>query len=76
MLFDDRPDSAGVKFNDADLIGLPLRATISPRGLKNGQVELKRRAGGEVEFVALETAADEIAARLAALRREATELGG
>jgi prolyl-tRNA synthetase len=68
VLFDDRPDSAGVKFNDADLIGLPLRVTISPRGLRNGQVELKLRAGGDLEYVALESAAEEIAARLASLR--------
>ena len=43
VLFDDRTDSAGVKFNDADLIGLPLRAVVSKRSLKNGGVELKLR---------------------------------
>ncbi|HTK10475.1 MAG TPA: proline--tRNA ligase [Ktedonobacteraceae bacterium] len=42
-LYDDRLESAGVKFNDADLIGLPLRAVVSKRSLKNGGVELKLR---------------------------------
>ena len=43
MLFDDREESPGVKFNDADLIGLPIRVTISSRGLNDGVIELKRR---------------------------------
>ncbi|MEK7873441.1 MAG: proline--tRNA ligase, partial [Chloroflexota bacterium] len=43
VLFDDRADSPGVKFNDADLLGIPLRVTISPRTLKTQSVELKRR---------------------------------
>ena len=42
-LFDDRDERAGVKFNDADLIGLPLRVTVSARSLKNGGFESKRR---------------------------------
>ncbi len=42
-LFDDREESPGVKFNDADLIGIPIRLTISERSLKNGGVEYKRR---------------------------------
>jgi len=43
VLFDDRADSPGVKFNDADLIGVPIRLTVGARGLKDGMVELKRR---------------------------------
>jgi len=43
VLFDDREESPGVKFNDADLIGLPLRVTVSARGLEQGMIELKRR---------------------------------
>jgi prolyl-tRNA synthetase len=43
VLFDDREESPGVKFNDADLIGLPIRVTVSSRGLNEGVVELKRR---------------------------------
>ena len=47
-LFDDRPDeSAGVKFNDADLLGMPIRLVISQRSLRNDSVEIRRRAGGE-----------------------------
>ena len=47
-LYDDRPDeSAGVKFNDADLLGLPLRLVISRRALRNGAVEIRRRAGDD-----------------------------
>jgi prolyl-tRNA synthetase len=53
-LFDDREESAGVKFNDADLIGLPLRITVSERALKQGGVEFKRRAGGDPWIVTLE----------------------
>jgi prolyl-tRNA synthetase len=48
-LLDDRPERAGVKFNDADLIGIPFRVTISQRGLAEGQIELKVRSGGDVE---------------------------
>ena len=54
VLMDDRMESAGVKFNDADLLGMPLRVTISPRGLKAGTVELKLRTGSEVTAVPLE----------------------
>ncbi len=47
-LYDDRPDeSAGVKFNDADLLGLPLRLVISRRAIRNGAVEIRRRAGDD-----------------------------
>jgi prolyl-tRNA synthetase len=51
VLYDDRDETAGVKFNDADLIGLPTRLVISERLLAAGEVELKRR-GGEVTKVA------------------------
>ncbi|MBC8161933.1 MAG: proline--tRNA ligase [Roseiflexaceae bacterium] len=53
VLYDDREETAGVKFNDADLLGLPLRVVISERLLKLGQVELKRR-GGAAHTVARE----------------------
>jgi prolyl-tRNA synthetase len=43
VLFDDRAERAGVKFNDADLIGLPLRVTIGEKTMKEGMVELKLR---------------------------------
>ena len=44
MLYDDRELSAGVKFNDADLIGIPWRIAVGGRGLKEGKVEVKRRS--------------------------------
>jgi prolyl-tRNA synthetase len=47
VLYDDRDERPGVKFNDADLIGIPLRLTVSKRSLENGGLEFKRRAGGE-----------------------------
>jgi prolyl-tRNA synthetase len=53
VLFDDRTETAGVKFNDADLIGLPLRAVVSRRSLKNGGVELKLRSQKESRIVPL-----------------------
>ena len=51
VLYDDRDESPGVKFADADLIGVPLRLTISPRNAKAGMVELALREGGEAELV-------------------------
>ena len=43
VLHDDRSESAGVKLNDADLIGLPVRVVVSPRNIKQGVVEIKSR---------------------------------
>ena len=48
VLWDDRDERAGVKFNDADLIGAPYHLTIGDKGLKNGIVEVKHRRTGEV----------------------------
>jgi prolyl-tRNA synthetase len=47
VLYDERNERPGVKFNDADLIGIPLRITIGKRGIKEGNVELRVRATGE-----------------------------
>jgi len=46
VLIDDREESAGVKFKDADLIGIPLHVTVGPKTLKEGAVEIKLRKGG------------------------------
>jgi prolyl-tRNA synthetase len=62
-LLDDREERPGVKFKDADLIGLPVRVTVGPRGLARGVVELKRRADRD----ATEVPVAEAAARTAAL---------
>jgi prolyl-tRNA synthetase len=48
VLLDDRDERAGVKFNDADLIGIPIRVTIGPKSLAEGKVEIKIRKTGEV----------------------------
>jgi len=56
VLLDDRPARPGVKFKDADLIGIPLRVVVGDRGLKAGCVEIKRRAGDDVEAVPLRDA--------------------
>jgi prolyl-tRNA synthetase len=53
VLFDDRLESPGVKFNDADLLGMPLRLTVSPRNLKDGKVELKLRIEKVAEIIPL-----------------------
>ena len=50
-IIDDRDESPGVKFKDADLIGLPLRATVSRRALSQGGLELKRRDQAEGDIV-------------------------
>jgi len=54
VLFDDRDERAGVKFNDADLIGCPIRITVGEKGLKEGMVELKLRKVKENQLVAIE----------------------
>jgi prolyl-tRNA synthetase len=53
VLFDDRDERAGVKFNDADLIGCPIRVTVGEKNLKAGMVELKPRKDGENKLVTL-----------------------
>ncbi len=53
VLFDDRKESPGVKFNDADLLGIPIRATISPRTLETNSVEIKKRSGKKSQLVPL-----------------------
>jgi prolyl-tRNA synthetase len=53
VLFNDRQESPGVKFNDADLLGIPLRLTISPRTLAKDSVELKKRSEKDSELVPL-----------------------
>ena len=53
-LYDDREESAGVKFNDADLMGFPVRVVVSPRNLRQGSAEVKLRRESDAELVALE----------------------
>jgi prolyl-tRNA synthetase len=47
VIIDDRDERPGVKFNDADLVGIPFRVTVGPKGLADGVVELRVRRTGE-----------------------------
>ena len=53
VIYDDRDERAGVKFHDADLIGAPVRVTLGPRSLQQGEIELKKRGGTAAEGVAI-----------------------
>jgi prolyl-tRNA synthetase len=54
VIFDDRDAAPGVKFNDADLLGIPFRVTVSPRTLEKDAVEFKKRAEKESQIIPLE----------------------
>jgi prolyl-tRNA synthetase len=62
VLLDDRDERPGVKFKDADLIGIPIRVTVGKKGMAEGIVEVKRRRGGELEKVKLGEAAGRVRA--------------
>lgn len=64
VLYDDREESAGVKLNDADLLGLPVRVLVSPRNMKHDQVELKLRTADEAIMVQTSRVVDSIAEML------------
>ncbi len=60
VLFDDRDERAGVKFNDADLIGCPIRVTVGEKGLKEGMVELKPRKVKENQLISVDEIVEKI----------------
>jgi len=66
VLYDDRDASPGVKFADADLLGMPVRITVGAKGLARGVIERRSRATGEQDELAL-------AAAVAALANDAQE---
>jgi prolyl-tRNA synthetase len=66
VLYDDRDERAGGKFADMDLIGLPWQVAVGPRGLKDGVVEVKRRADGDRSTVSVDDAKAWIAERAGA----------
>jgi prolyl-tRNA synthetase len=78
VLYDDRDERAGVKFNDADLIGAPLRLTISAKSLEKGGAEFKRRAEKDNRILPMSevvpTVVDEVAALHAALAATVKEV--
>ena len=69
VVLDDRNERPGVKFADIELIGIPLRITVGPRGLKEGVVELVTRATGETVQVPIADAASAVTALIADGRR-------
>ena len=68
VLYDDRDESPGVKFNDADLIGLPLRLTVSERALAQGGVEFKRRDRPDKAVLPMELVIEQVQAELRELQ--------
>jgi prolyl-tRNA synthetase len=68
VLFDDRDERPGVKFKDADLIGVPLRIVVGPKGLAQGVVELFERVSQQKRDVPLEELRDEVERSAEALR--------
>jgi prolyl-tRNA synthetase len=60
VLYDDRSESPGKKFNDADLIGIPLRVIVSEKTLKEKSVEFKERTGKEARLITIKDAKQEI----------------
>jgi prolyl-tRNA synthetase len=65
VLFDEREESPGVKFNDADLLGIPIRVVVSQRTLKRGAAEIKLRTQHEVELIPLVDIAEKLRVILA-----------
>jgi prolyl-tRNA synthetase len=70
VLYDDRDESPGVKFNDADLMGLPIRLTVSSRSLKGGGAEFKRRDSQERSIIPLAEVCYKVDEEIAALEGE------
>ncbi len=68
VVLDDRDVRAGVKFADTELIGIPLRITVGPKTLANGEVELTERRSGETQNIALDAAAATVAEMVAAAK--------
>lgn len=69
-LFDDRDLRAGVKFKDADLLGIPLRITVGKKAVEQGQVEIKRRTEKQPQMAGLEQAADLAAGIIAQMKAD------
>ena len=67
VLLDDRDERPGVKFNDADVIGIPLRLTVGEKNLKQGKVEIKVRKSGEITLVDLQEASERVKGMVSAV---------
>jgi prolyl-tRNA synthetase len=68
VLFDDRDERAGIKFKDADLIGIPFRVTIGEKSLAKNVVELKVRTAEKAEEIPIESISADVVRRVQALR--------
>ena len=60
MLLDDREGRVGMKLKDIDLIGIPIKVIIGPKGLKDGKVEIKLRSSGETDFVGIDEVVEKL----------------
>jgi prolyl-tRNA synthetase len=69
VILDDRLDNPGVKFKDAELVGIPYRIVVGPRSLKEGKVEIVRRRDGDKREVAIEHAAEEVGEEVVSERK-------
>ena len=70
VLYDDRDQPAGAKFATADLIGIPYQLILGPRGLKEGQAEIKHRASGERETLPIADAVNRLKSLIEPQRRD------
>ena len=72
MLLDDRDLRGGIKFKDADLIGIPIRITVGKKSVVEGNVEVKLRAKPESEKVAIDKAPAKVMELIRTLREKVT----
>ena len=70
VLNDDRDERPGVKFKDADLLGIPLRISIGERSLAKGMIEVKNRASDQMTEVSLEEAVEKILSIIDEMKRD------
>ena len=68
VIIDDRDERPGVKFNDAELVGIPYRVTIGPRGIEAGTFEVVERASGQTTEVAIGDVAEHLTSLIVAAR--------
>jgi prolyl-tRNA synthetase len=73
ILFDDRDETPGVKFADADLLGIPIRLTVSKRSLKSGGVEHKLRSEEDGQVVAIDQVVETVQSHIEALQKKIDE---
>ena len=69
VILDDRAERPGVKFNDAELIGFPIRITIGPKGLEKSVVEVQERRSGETKELAIDGVVAAVSERITSARR-------